>query len=278
MTEAFIGVVSYTGSRFADAQGEDGLAHRLERALAAVGVRTQVHVNTENLLDESVLPVTEQLARRSPAEELRIERRWAGFLGQDADPRWWLRHGLRWAKQVGSRTRPANPAAVRRLLNIELSHIDLMRRACDASGEWALILEDDADTEDAADLAQGLGELFSSRAGFAYVNLSVSFTTAELGVSGLMEPVIGTAWQGTVPRALLRSRRPATNTVCAVAYRTEFLRRLLVALDRIPLTPVAPIDWKLNQALMDMVGRGEMAVDGCWWVDPAPILQRSMHQ
>ena len=273
MSDVFIGVVSHARSRFADAQGPEGLALRLAKALHDIGLGTSVQVNTANLLDESVLPITPELMRESPAEELRIERDWAHFLGQDRRPDWWLRHAMRWAKLSLSRARQPNPSAVRRLLNIELSHVDLMRRALDAGSSWALILEDDAGADDVIDLAAGLRGLLESADPPAFINLSTSFTIDQLRVAHLMEPAIGVEWLGATPRTVLRARRPVTNTVCAIAYRREFLGDLVPAMDALPMTPVAPIDWKLNRALMALARQSPE----CWWVEPGPVLQRSMH-
>ena len=43
------------------------------------------------------------------------------------------------------------------------------------------------------------------------------------------------------------------------------------------MTPVAPIDWKLNRALMELWRDGALGPSDCWWVEPGPIVQRSMH-
>jgi len=45
----------------------------------------------------------------------------------------------------------------------------------------------------------------------------------------------------------------------------------------IPLSPVLPIDWKLNVALMNLVAAGKLGEGDCWQVDPAPFIQGSMH-
>ena len=78
------------------------------------------------------------------------------------------------------------------------------------------------------------------------------------------------------PAQILSASKPVTNTVCAVLYRTSFLEELLTVLDSLPLSPVIPIDWKLNAALLQMHDSGALGAGDCWFLEPAPIVQRSM--
>ena len=165
---------------------------------------------------------------------------------------------------------------VRRLLNIELSHLDLMRRGLASGAAWVLILEDDALSPDLTDIATGLTGLMATSPAPSFVNLSQSFTTAQLGIDHLLSPVAGAAWQGSLPREILQSGRPVTNTVCAILYSAQFLGELVMALDALPMEPVVPIDWKLNLALMNVFEAGAFPQGSCWLVEPAPIRQMSM--
>jgi len=108
------------------------------------------------------------------------------------------------------------------------------------------------------------------------VNLSISFTPAELGVEHLVSESADASWAGSVPRTILVSSRPVTNTVCAIAYRSDFVAELLREFALLPMNPVVPIDWKLNLALMRMYKRGDIAAGDCWLVEPGPIVQMSM--
>ena len=267
----FVGVVSHQGSRFAVSQGDEGLAAHL--ALALPGI--EMAVNTADLLDESVVPVTPALVQASLTAELRIDARWARFLGRPRGPRWWAGQGLRWARRGFRAVRPPSPAMVRRLLNIELSHLDLLRRGLASGAPWILILEDDAMSADVPDLAAGLVGLMASGRSVGFVNLSRSFDTETLGIDHLLSPS-GVAWAGSVPRSVLAASRPVTNTVCAIAYEREFLTRLVSVWEALPMTPVLPIDWKLNLALMQMFEDGALGAGACWLVEPAPITQMSM--
>lgn len=197
---------------------------------------------------------------------------------------------LRRLRAVSRYWRPWQPAGlsdsdaqrlVRRLVNIEISHLTLMKAGLASGSEWVLIVEDDASTLDLEDCAQGLHGLMSldsnsALAAPSYVNVSQSFTNAELGIEHLLTPVVGTSWAGGEPRALLAASRPVTNTVCAILYRASFLRDLVAEMDSLPMTPVVPIDWKLNIALMNMFEAGALRDGDCWNVTPGPMDQLSM--
>jgi hypothetical protein len=159
-----------------------------------------------------------------------------------------------------------------------MSHLELIGQGLAAGADWIMILEDDAFSPDVLDCASGLAAFISSDSPQPkYVNVSQSFTTTELGISHLLTPVSGSVWQGPAPRTIFAARRPVTNTVCAILYRGDFATELLSVMESLPVEPVVPIDWKLNQALMNMYASGDIGAGDCWLVDPAPIVQMSMH-
>jgi len=165
---------------------------------------------------------------------------------------------------------------LRRLVNIELSHLELLRSAHRSGCSWALIVEDDAIVEDANEFAADL-QLFLSRQSHevnpSFLNVSDSFDYSTLKVGEHLHPR-GT-WNSR--SEILSADRPVTNTVCAVLYRAEFLSELLPTLSQIPISPVIPIDWKINAALLDLYDRGQIGADDCWFISPGPIMQGSMH-
>jgi len=268
----FIGVVSHEGSRFAVSQGPDGLASQLVAAVAGAAV----HVNTVDLLPVDSPLVTPETVQGTLTAELQLDRTWAKFLGRPQGMHWWGVHAARWGRRTWQRLRPPSPSMVRRLLNIELSHLDLMRRGLASGAPWVLILEDDGFTSDIQDLSEGLARLMHLSAPPGFVNLSESFTTRELGIDHLLSPVSGVTWAGDRPRSVLQARKPVTNTVCAILYSTSFLADLVQAMDALPMEPVVPIDWKLNMALMALDEAGRVPPGTCWLVEPAPIRQMSM--
>lgn len=281
MTALFIGVVSHEGSRFAVSRGPSGLARQLVDPLARAGVEVDVVIRTDDLHDPSTLPISEATVQASLTEQLHLDREWAAYLDRPRGPSWWGTHALRWLHRTGQRVRSPGPGMVRRLVNIELSHVALLRAGVDGGADWLLILEDDAASADPEDCAAGLAGLMRDRAEAhqpAYVNVSESFTLSELGIEHLLTPVADTAWHGSIARTMLSANRPVTNTVCAILYRADFAGRLLDAMDQLPMEPVVPIDWKLNIALMGMFRDGQLREADCWVIDPAPIDQLSMRQ
>lgn len=276
MTSLFIGVVSHEGSRFAANQGTSGLAQCLVAPLGGLGVTSSVHVNTQDMFDASAHPITVGAVQAALSAELALDRQWAIFLQRTGQPRWWITHLLQAVRRTSRRLQSPSPETVVRLLNIELSHLDLMRRAIDVGTDWLLLLEDDGAAADVDDCARGLAGIMRHEGAPAYVNVSASFPLDTLGVQHLVREVPDARWQGSHPRRLLESAKPITNTVCAILYRRAFLVTLFDALEAIPLEPVLPIDWKLNRALMDLWDAGLLSPGDCWTVDPAPIKQLSM--
>jgi len=293
VTSLFIGVVSHENSRFAVSQGPSGLAALLVDPLSGHGISTETVINTSDDHDPTALPIDGAAVKRSLDATLRLEATWQSYLraGNDRGPVRAARDaavfGLRWANQTARYVRPwqsadndqtAGNRLVRRLLNIELSHLSLLREGIARDVDWLLILEDDAATVDVDDCAAGLAGLMGYRGANPpqYVNVSQSFTPAQLGIAHLLSPIADASWGGSAPRTLLSSSRPVTNTVCAILYRASFARTLVEAMDELPMDPVVPIDWKLNAALMRLYRDGILAAGDCWLVDPGPMDQLSM--
>lgn len=293
MTSLFIGVVSHENSRFAVSQGPSGLAALLVDPLSGHGLTTDIVVNTSNDYDPAALVIDGATVKRSLDATLRLEATWQTYLraGSDRGPARTTRDaalfGLRWASQTARYVRPWQSAdndqtpgsrLVRRLVNIELSHLSLLREGIAQDPDWLLILEDDAATVDVDDCAAGLAGLMTYQGASPpqYVNVSQSFTPGQLGIAHLLSTVEDATWRGSAARSLVSSSRPVTNTVCAILYRTSFARTLVDAMDALPMDPVVPIDWKLNMALMQLFHAGALAAGDCWLVDPGPIDQLSM--
>lgn len=218
--------------------------------------------------------------QRSLSAQLGLEFRWQRYLRR---PRTWKRFLMNVGLLVGRVRRwlfPPNARSLRRLLNIERSHLDLLEQGLASGAHWIVILEDDALTSDVQDLAVGLAGL-TVQESIAYVNLSHSFDHAGLGIAHVLERSTQLQWAGSTAREMFIANPPVTNTVCAIAYHREFIVELLETWKSLPIDPVVPIDWKLNEALMRMhqKGHGGTAADGlrtCVFVEPPPIRQGSM--
>jgi len=272
----FVGLVSHMKTSFPDSQGPDGLATKLASGLAALGAHSALHINTRDFFTEMSYSLTPGMARASVREEIRLESLWSKYLGRPDMIREAKRHFGRFARYLTSRKANSQTFELQRLLNIEYSHVDLYRRAVDSGAEWAVILEDDAATTDVANLAEGLMDLFTAETKTKMINLSASFPLALIGVQQMLTVDDQIRWNGTDARVIYQSERPATNTVCAVAFRTVFLAQLLADFESQPAEPVVPIDWKINASLMRLWNAKLIGPNECWFVEPAPIIQLSM--
>jgi hypothetical protein len=267
----FIGLVSHANSRFAASQGSQGLAKTLSLKLEDCGLTSDVQVNTENMYDSSAYPLSPRMSLGSVAGELELERVWHEFLGGKRSALFTARLALRGAKLALNRLRGGDTSVVERLLNIEYSHLDLMKSGLHSGASWILILEDDAGARDMGAVTDLMTFVAQSEPPPKIVSMSDSFSQDQLGVTHLLHP------HGPTELHLFLADRPVTNTVCAVAYHHKFLVNLVETLDKLPIEPIVPIDWRINAALMELWNQGKVGPRESWFVDPAPIVQRSMH-
>ena len=283
----FLGLVTHRASRFADSSGPDGLVATTASALEARGIATTVSISADDAFTADLLPLDRAAVIASIDAELNTEERWRAYVSPDSSKvalrafmsarnvyrR--LRLAPPWQREIAS----TDPGArmLRRLINIELSHIGLMRQAVDCDSDWALIVEDDAAADDTEAFATALAQFTEDHQDDRqprYVNVSRSFSEEHLRIDAHLTPV--GAWGTAGGIEVLSAERPVTNTVCAILYRTDFLRELLAVLDGIPVAPVLPIDWKLNEAILRMVAADTLGSGDCWFLSPAPVVQRSM--
>ena len=287
----FIGVVSHPATRFPVNQGPDGLAAQLARHIETLGLACEVSVNMENLWTAGIgagtltapwaLELDRKAVQRSLSAQLGLEGRWDDYLGRAWAPRRQLRRLMLRLGRIRRRFSPPPPTSLRRLLNIELSHLDLLERGLASGAAWTLVLEDDAFAADVSDLAEGLAGLLDDATGIAYVNLSHSFSHMGLGIEHLLSATRLFTWQGSVPRAVVLAERPVTNTVCAILYSRAFAQSLLSAWQDVPVDPIVPVDWKLNEVVMKLHAQGAIGtiqtrLGACAIIEPPPIAQGSM--
>ncbi len=282
--DLFIGLVTHPRSRFSDATSDGGVLKSLERMLAAQGLNVETGVSDQDAYSPALLPLGRAEVVSSIRAELACEQRWRAYVAGTAPGlklRAFMTGRRAWRTMRLAppwRRRPPidepGPRMVRRLVNIELSHLAIMKAAIRSVARWSLIIEDDASAQDAAKFAAELIEFIKAaddRGQPLTMNLSESFTPAQLGLEHLLSPVL--AWPGAGAWATFSAQRPVTNTVCAVLYRGDYLQRLLVELEAIPLAPVIPIDFKVNEAVMRLAPA--MLPGDCWVASPAPLTQRS---
>ena len=273
----FIGVVSYTRTRFPISQGSQGLGQQLANGLISdFNLSTQVEINIEDL-DHSGVVADRSSVQRALTSELHAEARYSKYISRPQHIKNSVRLGARWAMRLKHSLNSPAPRLVSRLLNIEAAHCDLMKRGLESGSDYVLILEDDAFATQLADLVHGISGLINSSSTPAFVNLSESFSVDELGVGHLLTSKTDISWQGDDTRVVYLASRPITNTVCAILYSREFLASVVQEMEALPMEPVLSIDWKLNVALMNLYETRKLDGLECWWVEPAPIKQMSMH-
>jgi hypothetical protein len=286
--DLFIGLVTHSRSRFADAAQESGLGPVVTRCLEAAGLSVRWEVSDDDSWSPELLVIDRAAVARAIDAEIASEARWRAHIA--GRPLTWRERAILRVRRLVRRgrllpvfRRTLNPGdrgfqVVRRLANIELSHMRVMRDAVESQADWVLILEDDAWTQDPSAFASDLQTFMDSRNAErtpVMLSLSESFTPSELGIQHLLTPVAPDTTTSTTanPWQLWMSDLPVTNTVCATLYRGTFLREVVQVLDTIPLSPVIPIDFKLNEALMRMAPSG--VTGDCWIASPAPVAQRS---
>lgn len=283
--ELFIGLVTHPRTRFTDSAGPDGLVQKMSQALEKSGITCRVEVSDQDEYSEQLLSITNEVVADSIEAELDLEVQWAKYLHpQRFHPllklRMFVHRRIRSKKFLG-RNSKAGTLMVRRLINIELAHLKLLNMAHELEAKWCLIVEDDAYTNDLPEVIESLVcflEKTRMQSQPKYVNLSQSFNNSTLKIREMFRSG-GSETSKCWPSAnVLVAQRPITNTVCAVLYRDSFVTDLLREFKEIPLAPVVPIDWKLNHAILRMHKKSELGEADCWFIEPGPILQRSMHQ
>lgn len=282
MTDLFVGLVTYPGTRFADSSGPEGVLTSLAEACRTAGLSVVTEISGENAFDADTFPVSAKDIRASIRAELDIESRWRSYLSgrhqsvtaslimQVRRARRLLRSVPPWRHRL--QPNDAGPQMVRRLANIEMAHMALFHSAQASGAAWSLILEDDAGTNDTAAFSEQLLNFLEAMEGSkspGMACLSESFSMESLGVAHLLRKVEAPQ----LPWTMFSSVRPVSNTVCATLYSSTFLKALNAELSAIPMTPVVPIDFKLNEALMRLAP--SLAPGTVWLADPAPLIQRS---
>jgi len=279
--DIFVGLVTHPKTVFPQARTANGLAARLAGTLTSLGLVVASTIVDDNPLVPDQIVVSPEAVRASIREEIDVERKWREYLNSGSIS---LLMRLQFRiRQIATTLRLAPPwrrsidasdAGSRRLIrlaNIELAHFRVLDQAVRSEAAWALILEDDAQAEDASklghELAQFLNSVTDVTPELSMINLSDSFSVDQLGIEHLLA-----ASEATSPWSMRRVDRHITNTVCAVLYRRDLLIHLVEELQSIPLEPVIPIDFKVNEAIRRA---GSDLPGETWMCDLPPIAQGS---
>lgn len=288
-----VGMVTHARSRF-NVEGAAGtFVGSLADALGSFGLPASTLVSDRDDYDAAAWPLSRAELVESAWYQSRLEYRWRRYL--DADSRETaaaVRHLRMLGASAGRRVLDAaagaflqssdrryGRVAARRLINIDLSHLRVFEEAGARGTSWVLVLEDDAGTASIDLAARALAELIDriDDRKVQFVSLSTSLTHEQLGVTQLLSEQESLLVADDSRLTILRADRPVTNTVCATLYRTSFATYLASRIRDQGLVPVVPIDWRVNEVLLDMWAVGRLGPESCIWVEPGIFVQRSMH-
>ena len=257
-----VGLVTHEGSRFRS-QGMATL-ESVNSAARAAGIGVRVLVSDRNDADPHQHFVTRGTVADSARHQAELEARWrAHVAGRRVSP-------VPSPLTLGMRARRSfnSVDSVFRLLNIDYSHLRVWRHALATGASAALAIEDDAQLVD-----EHLGEFLASLLPHVedqsvLVNCSRSIAVDDLGITEILREAATTLQLSEV--RVTETNRAITNTVCANAYSRELIGGLVEQITPDSLIPVHPIDWRVNQYLLE-----NQEVRGLW-VSPAPFIQMSM--
>lgn len=288
-----VGVVTHPRSRYNADNAAGDFATSVADAVTSFGLPTSSLVSDRDDYDPERWPLARTELLESAWYQSRLEYRWRRYLDAGAgDTVGTIRDIGLFGATAGRRTLEAAAGSVlqasdkrygrtaaRRLLNIDLSHLRVFDEAVECGASWVLVLEDDAwatSPEVAGHALVALIDLIDDR-DVQFASLSTSLSHEQLGVTQLLHEQESLDLADGRRLTILRADRPVTNTVCATLYRTSFAAEVAARIRSRGLVPVVPIDWRLNEALLDMWVVGRVGPESCVWVEPGIFVQRSMH-
>ena len=278
-----IGLVTHEASRFNDESQATDQVSVLANLISSMGFKVDLLISDRNDFSASGEVISPLMAVRSAREQAILEVRWANYLKQQSNPdrrasfRAWIRIAGMTLKR--SLDYLVSRRKLRRLANIDLSHMRILERGINSNADWILIIEDDGFIENVGETASLLARilLHLNSLNQIFVNLSESISIEKLGVETLVLD-LDNYLDDESDRKLVHLRAPITNTVCANLYSTRFAQSWHLSMDRDGLFPSIPIDWRLNRYILEMVDLCIAQDVDCYWVIPAPVVQGSMHE
>jgi len=275
----FIGLVTHPHSRFNSEGQSSQRIKELANSLSQLGINVDTLIRDRNDFQSSgrVIGIGDRV--RSAWKQAQIEKAWDKYVwespGSDSLTR---KRGAIFF--IGMFVKRAisylfNSRSLARLANIDLSHLRVLKEGVASGADWVIIIEDDAQFADPVRTAGVLGtvlEFLGHPVRSIFVNLSESIDTVELRVDGIVSagnPVLALA-NGS---ELLEISPAISNTVCANVYSLDFARDFASAIEVQGILPSVPIDWRLNQLIME----ARVTPVECYWVKPGLFLQGSMH-
>lgn len=273
----FIGLVTHPRSHFNRKGQATALLESLKEGFALEGVPVSSLVSDRNDFTDpgSTYSMKERIG--SAWFQAKLEADWAKYLGASAHKPagFEVSKGALRAAMFGKRAFKyvTEPKILERLANIDLSHLRLLSQGLASGAEWILIFEDDAQVSNIKVTVSGVSKVmdFLNSAECTFVNLSESIDADQLGTRSLNDQAIN-AFNIDPERLLLHFETPITNTVCANLYSNTFAREFQESIEREGLNPSIPIDWRLNQLILESRNQPVQ----CYWSVPGLFVQGSM--
>ena len=281
--DLFLGLVTHQNSSFNSSGESTGALEDLAQQLGSTGLLVETLISDRDDYTSENFPISADSLRLAAKAQSQLERDWRLFLisrAQFAAP---TRFAKKFATRVlyqlmlskrlaGTKGESSSQAAkaYRRLINIDLSHRRILDEGLKSGASVIVVLEDDASQLNGQQV-QVLAEVIrlARSKDVDFINLSESISDHDLGISRILDRGKSISTEGGIQVVALDT--PVTNTVCANIYGSNFAKLFVSYLSEDRLTPVIPIDWRLNQVMLDH------PETRCWWVRPGLFLQRSMH-
>ena len=277
--DLFLGLVTHPNSAFNRDKRAENLIERLTQALASQGLNVESLISDRNDYSAVQYPITRDSLLRAAVIQSSLERDWRNFVDSAAGTNrskkaqnYGLYLAMR-AKRTLAALRGENSRAAKayqRLINIDLSHLRVLREGIDSGAAAIVILEDDASMR-SEDLVEEFARILimAREENIEFINLSESISAPELGIEAILNRGRGIDSGHRV--SVIELDTPITNTVCANYYSRSFAKKFCEYIAPPNLTPVRPIDWRLNEV---MLANPDTRT---WWVKPGLFIQGSMH-
>jgi hypothetical protein len=247
--------------------------------LATHSLRVDSLVSDRNDYSPADFPVTRDSLIQAATAQSNLERNWRDFVNGRAGTTnskkvrsYGLYVGMR-AKRTWSALKGKDSAAAQayqRLINIDLSHLRVLTEGVNSGAAAIVILEDDASLP-SQELVEDFARIVikAREENIDFINLSRSMSAPELGIEAIVRRArpIDSGEHATV----IELDTPITNTVCANYYSRSFAEKFRDHIVPPHLTPVKPIDWRLNEVML------ANPTTRTWWVQPGLFIQGSMH-
>jgi hypothetical protein len=274
----FIGLVTYPHSRFNSEGQASQRIIELANAMQQLGINVVTLISDRNDFPSSgkVIGVVDRV--RSAWNQVLIEKAWDEYVSGSGCSTSSRKHGITFFGGMFVKRAISyvfNSSSLARLANIDLSHLRLLKEGVASGADWVLIIEDDArfgNIVTTAGMLQTIIEFLNGHSSRVFINLSESIDTIELRVDGIVSG--GNSVLTLSNESELLGISPAiSNTVCANMYSLHFAREFGSAIEVQGILPSIPIDWRLNQLIMEM----KATPVECYWIKPGLFLQGSMH-